>query len=179
VSRSQVGRCGADILMVVVMFALVWVVAPGCAENQVPSPATAQEPTTQPPVTRPPVTQEPTTQPPPKPAEPTYATVTVEETFERLNANKDAQIVDVREPGEWATTGVPVGAVLIPLGELEDRARKELAKDKPVYVICNSGNRSRTGATILLKLGFTDVYNVEGGIQAWLRAGLPVESYQP
>lgn len=109
----------------------------------------------------------------------TYATVNVEETIEQLNANDEAQIVDVREPNEWATTGVPPGAVLIPLGQLEQRAPQELVKDKPVYVICNSGNRSRTGASILIKLGYAEVYNVDGGIQAWLRAGLPVESYEP
>ncbi len=108
-----------------------------------------------------------------------YVTVGVEETFERLNAEDRAQIVDVREPSEWATTGVPPGAVLIPLGQLEQRAPAELAKDRPVYVICNSGNRSRTGASILIKLGYAEVYNVAGGIQAWLRARLPVETYSP
>jgi rhodanese-related sulfurtransferase len=114
------------------------------------------------------------------PARPaSYVTVDVQETFKQLNANDSAQIVDVREPGEWATTGVPPGAVLIPLGQLEQSASEELAKDGPVYVICNSGNRSRTGASTLIKLGYAEVYNVEGGIQAWLRAGLPVERYQP
>ncbi len=108
-----------------------------------------------------------------------YVTVGVEETFDRLNAGEGAQIVDVREPSEWATTGVPPGAVLMPLGQLEQRASGELAKDKPVYVICNSGNRSRTGASTLVKLGYGEVYNVEGGIQAWLRADLPVEKYVP
>lgn len=109
----------------------------------------------------------------------TYVTVDVQQAFDALSTNTDAQIVDVREPSEWATTGVPVGAVLIPLGQLEQRASAELAKDRPVYVLCNSGNRSRTGSEILLKLGFTEVYNVAGGIQAWLRAGLAVEAYQP
>jgi rhodanese-related sulfurtransferase len=107
-----------------------------------------------------------------------YVTVDVQEAFEQLKADPEAQIVDVREPTEWATTGVPVGAILIPLGELEQRAPGELAKDKPVYVICNSGNRSRTGSETLLALGFTEVYNVAGGIQAWLKAGLPVEAYE-
>ena len=109
----------------------------------------------------------------------TYVTVEVQQAFDALSADKDAQIVDVREPDEWATTGVPVGAVLIPLGQLEQRAPTELAKDKPVYVICNSGNRSRTGSDILIKLGYAEVYNVAGGIQAWLKAGLAVEAYKP
>ncbi len=75
--------------------------------------------------------------------------------------------------------GRPPGAVLIPLGEVEARAPAELAADKPVYVICNSGNRSRTASDTLIRLGFTEVYNVDGGIQAWLKAGLPVETYEP
>lgn len=109
----------------------------------------------------------------------TYTTVDVLTTFDALKANRGAQLVDVREPNEWTATGVPVGSVLIPLGELEQRAPDGLAKDRPVYVICRSGNRSRTGSEILLKLGYTEVYNVDGGIQAWLKAGLPVETYTP
>ncbi len=108
-----------------------------------------------------------------------YVTVGVTEAYKQLSImNTGAQIVDVREPDEWAATGVALGAVLIPLGELEARAAAELAKDKPVYVICNSGNRSRTGSQILADLGYTQVYNVDGGIQAWLAAGYPVE-YRP
>jgi len=105
-----------------------------------------------------------------------YVTVDVNTAYQELSImNKETQIVDVREPDEWAATGVPVGAVLISLGELEARATDELAKDVPTYVICNSGNRSRTGSEILVGLGYTEVYNVDGGIQTWLAAGLPVE----
>ena len=99
--------------------------------------------------------------------------------YEGTQADETAQFLDVREPDEWATTGVPPGAVLIPLGEVEQRAAAELDKDRAVYVICNSGNRSRTASEILVGLGFTQVYNVDGGIQAWLQAGLPVDTYTP
>ena len=108
-----------------------------------------------------------------------WVTVDVQTADEALNADAEAQIVDVREPEEWAETGVPQGAVLIPLGDLESRAASELAADSPVYVICRSGNRSQTGSDILVGLGFSEVYNVDGGITAWLAAGLPVETYQP
>lgn len=113
------------------------------------------------------------------PSSSSYVTVDVNTAYEGLSSNSEAQIVDVREPSEWLNTGVPVGAVLIPLGELEARAATELAKDKPVYVICNSGNRSRAGSEILIGLGYGEVYNVDGGIRAWLAEGLPVESYTP
>lgn len=108
-----------------------------------------------------------------------WVTVDVQTAYDALSANAEAQIVDVREPAEWAETGVPEGAALIPLGDLESRAASELAADSPVYVICRSGNRSQTGSDILAGQGFTEVYNVDGGIKAWLAAGLPVETYRP
>ena len=108
-----------------------------------------------------------------------YATVDVRTADDALSSNDAAQIVDVREPEEWAETGVPQGAVLIPLAEVESRAPAELDAGSPVYVICRSGNRSRTASDVLIGLGFTEVYNVDGGVTAWLDAGLPVETYQP
>ena len=109
----------------------------------------------------------------------TYETVDVQTAYDALGSNADAQIVDVREPVEWSETGVPEGAALIPLGDMESAAASELATDQPVYVICRSGNRSQTGSDILMGLGYTQVYNVDGGITAWLDAGLPVETYTP
>lgn len=108
-----------------------------------------------------------------------WVTVDVQTAYDALSANEEAQLVDVREPAEWAETGVPQGAVLIPLGDLGSRAAAELATDRPVYVICRSGNRSQTGSDLLVGLGFAEVYNVDGGITAWQAAGLPVETYQP
>jgi rhodanese-related sulfurtransferase len=108
-----------------------------------------------------------------------YTTVDVQAAYDALQADETARIVDVREPSEWAETGVPEGAVLIPLGDLEARADAELNADDPVYVICRSGNRSQTASDILVGLGFGEVYNVDGGVTAWTAAGLPVEAYQP
>ena len=108
-----------------------------------------------------------------------YATVDVQTAHDALSSDEGAQLLDVREPEEWAETGVPAGAVLIPLAEVESRAPSELDADSPVYVICRSGNRSHTASETLVGLGFTQVYNVDGGITAWLDAGLPVETYTP
>jgi rhodanese-related sulfurtransferase len=107
-----------------------------------------------------------------------YTTVDVQTAHDALTSG-GAQIVDVREPEEWAETGVPVGSVLIPLGDLEAQAGAELKTQQPVYVICRSGNRSQTGSDILVGLGYTQVYNVDGGVTAWIDAGLPVEAYTP
>lgn len=109
----------------------------------------------------------------------TYTTVQVQEAYDRLNGNENALIVDVRQPEEWATTGIPVGAELISLPDVQARAANELPKDKEIFVICNSGNRSREASDILIGLGYEKVVNVDGGIQAWLKAELPVETYTP
>jgi rhodanese-related sulfurtransferase len=148
--------------VVVLMLALA---AAGCASQETGSSTGTDTPAT--------------TEPVPGGEGSGYVTVDVETANEALSSNADAQLVDVREAVEWAETGVPQGAVLIPLGDLESRAAAELAADRPVYVICRSGNRSQTGSDILVGLGFTEVYNVDGGVTAWLDAGLPVEAYQP
>jgi len=112
----------------------------------------------------------------------TYITVTVKEAYQQLKDDPDAIIVDVRNPDEWAATGVPKvpqGAKLIPLPEFQQRAPQELPKDKTIYIICNSGNRSRVASDILIGLGYRSVVNVDGGIQAWMREGLETAPYNP
>jgi len=83
-------------------------------------------------------------------------------------------LVDVRQPNEWAS-GHPKAATHIPLGEVRKRMH-EIDQDKPVIVICASGNRSAMAATALAKAGFATVYNFSGGMGAWRSAGLPVKS---
>lgn len=85
----------------------------------------------------------------------------------------DAQFIDVRTPEEYAG-GHAVKAAHFPLDALEKDLSK-LDKDKPVYVICQTGRRSQKGAEILQKAGFKDIYNVEGGTSAWTSAGYPME----
>ena len=84
----------------------------------------------------------------------------------------DKIILDVRRQDEY-DAGHVEGVVLIPVQELADRL-DELPKDKPLYVICRSGNRSMIASEILEKAGFKDIRNVQGGILAWQRAGYPV-----
>ena len=75
------------------------------------------------------------------------------------------QLVDVRQPGEYAKGHLP-GARLIPLGELTERAA-ELDQDKRVIVYCRSGVRSKTACQILTRLGVEKVLNMEGGISSY------------
>lgn len=86
--------------------------------------------------------------------------------------NAGAFILDVRQPEEWNEYHVP-GSTLIPLGELESRV-KELPRDKPIVVVCRSGNRSATGRDILLRAGFLQVTSLAGGLSQWKAAGYPV-----
>jgi len=83
-------------------------------------------------------------------------------------------LIDVREPDEYAQGHAP-GSTLIPLSQFEQRVKELLAaKDKPVALICRSGNRSGRAQQILEKAGFSKAVNVEGGMNAWVKAGLPV-----
>lgn len=85
-----------------------------------------------------------------------------------------AFLLDVREPDEFASGHAP-GSMLIPLGQLKNRIGEiRAAKSDPVVVICRSGRRSLQAADMLGQLGFTSVYNVQGGMIAWEKAALPV-----
>jgi len=88
--------------------------------------------------------------------------------------SQGALMIDVREPSEYAQGHAP-GTQLIPLGQLQQRLSELVAhKDKPVVLICRSGNRSSQAQEILARAGFTQAINVEGGMNAWAKAGLPV-----
>jgi phage shock protein E len=83
------------------------------------------------------------------------------------------QFIDVRTVEEYNSGHAP-RAVNLPLDGLDGELAK-LDKDKPVYVICQSGKRSQKGTEILKQAGFKDVYNVTGGTSAWTAANLPLE----
>jgi rhodanese-related sulfurtransferase len=85
----------------------------------------------------------------------------------------DAQFIDVRTADEYKGGHAPK-AVNIPLDNLESELAK-LDKNKPTYVICQSGRRSQKGAEVMEKAGFKEIYNVEGGTSAWTAAGFPAE----
>lgn len=91
----------------------------------------------------------------------------------------DLQIVDVREPNEYAgDLGHIGGARLIPLGELATQVGS-LNKDDPTVTVCRSGGRSAQAVVILEKQGFTKVANLAGGMLAWRQHALPVVEGSP
>ena len=74
-------------------------------------------------------------------------------------------LLDVREHDELATAAVP-GAVHIPMREIPARLA-ELDAAKPLVVMCHSGGRSQRVAQFLKSQGFSNVFNLSGGIDAW------------
>jgi rhodanese-related sulfurtransferase len=110
----------------------------------------------------------------------TYKNVSVQDLAKAKETNHI--LLDVREVDEYEA-GHVADSLLIPLGELASRigeltthtAEISSNSDVPIYVICRSGNRSRQASDILIKAGFKDIRNVEGGILAWQEAGFAVE----
>jgi rhodanese-related sulfurtransferase len=88
---------------------------------------------------------------------------------------EDAHIVDVREAGEFAEGHLP-NALNIPLAKVAERVGElEKFKDKPIIFCCASGMRSGKASAELKKQGFTKLYNLAGGVDAWVGAGYPVK----
>ncbi len=83
----------------------------------------------------------------------------------------DVQVVDVRYANEWDAGRID-GAVHVPADELDQRLG-ELDPDRPVVTVCRTGNRSASAAELLTAEGF-DAENLDGGMEAWAAAGLPV-----
>jgi rhodanese-related sulfurtransferase len=93
----------------------------------------------------------------------------------RLMNQNNSLVLDVREVKEFAEGRLPRSRH-IPLAELNTRIG-EIAKykERPVLLTCRSGARSAGAARTLKKAGFTQVFQLKGGIGAWREAGLPIE----
>jgi rhodanese-related sulfurtransferase len=93
----------------------------------------------------------------------------------QLINHKNALMLDVREQSEYAA-GHVVNSKLIPLGKLKERIGElEKYRERPIVVICRSGQRSASACALLGKQGFAQAYNLNGGITAWQKASLPLE----
>lgn len=87
------------------------------------------------------------------------------------------KLIDIREPDEWSQ-GMAVGALPVNRSTLEAQACRHIASfEQSVMLICASGARSMACAEALLAQGYQQVYSVSGGTQAWLAAGLPMQTY--
>ncbi len=90
--------------------------------------------------------------------------ISVQELKEKMDNGEDFQLIDVREDFEYATSNL--GGELIPLGGILIETDK-IAKDKDVVIMCRSGKRSAAAVMQLEAQGFTNLYNLYGGILAW------------
>lgn len=79
--------------------------------------------------------------------------------------NDDLLLLDVREPHEFKYASIK-GSLLIPLGQIPHRL-SELDPQKQIVAICHHGMRSLQAANYLIQSGFDQVYNLQGGIDAW------------
>lgn len=93
--------------------------------------------------------------------------INVKELKERIDAGEKLNILDVREPYEYADFNI--GGKLLPLGQIQSMQVDELEdwKDQEIIVHCKSGARSQTACMFLETLGFTNTKNLEGGMNAW------------
>lgn len=93
----------------------------------------------------------------------------------QLINHREAVVLDVREPDEFKG-GHLLNAKSIPLGKLRERIGElERYRDKPIVVVCRSGNRSATACAMLGREGFAQAYNLTGGVMAWQKSNLPLE----
>ena len=107
--------------------------------------------------------------------EPGYRSITPRELKEKLEAGEQPELLDVREPWEFATTRIE-SSRLIPLGALPERV-SELDLRRETVVICHHGVRSAYVTQALERSGFDRVLNLEGGLDAYSQVDDRVSRY--
>jgi phage shock protein E len=99
----------------------------------------------------------------------------VQTVHDSLESGEDLTVLDVREPGEWEEAHIPQVKHL-PRDLLEYQADEQLPdKDARIVIHCASGGRSALAAKSLKEMDYTDVANMEGGINAWREKGYETE----
>jgi rhodanese-related sulfurtransferase len=93
--------------------------------------------------------------------------LTPRQAHDLLQTRADVRVLDVREHGELDLARLP-GTIHLPLGEIPRRLH-ELAPGGPVIVLCHHGVRSVVAADFLERAGFSEIFNLRGGIDAWSR----------
>ena len=84
------------------------------------------------------------------------------------NKERRWQLLDVREPWEIKISNIP-NSINIPMNNIEEKL-DELKKYNPIAVLCRSGIRSAIVAELLIRKSFTEVANIEGGINEWAKS---------
>jgi rhodanese-related sulfurtransferase len=104
------------------------------------------------------------------------ATVTAAEAAE-LIATSNVDVIDVRDVDAYVAGHIPAARV-VPLEVLRTDTDRELAGKPALLFVCQRGVRSLNAAKLAERLGYEKIYNLEGGTDAWARAGLPIAADQ-
>jgi rhodanese-related sulfurtransferase len=89
-----------------------------------------------------------------------------------IETRQDLQLIDCRSPEEYQQGALP-GSTLISFWEFT-KGRYELPKDKPILLVCAVGGRSLAVGQLLSAKGFREVYNLKGGLDAWVEQRVPL-----
>lgn len=101
----------------------------------------------------------------------------VMELWQRINEDSALFLLDVRSPAEYENIHAkPVKRLIEHTRVADVSSHLTVDKNTPIYLICRTGRRSGIAGQDLVDLGFTQVYNVTGGTNAWRDAGLPTET---
>jgi rhodanese-related sulfurtransferase len=98
--------------------------------------------------------------------------VAPQEAFSLVAQRSDLYVLDVRTPKEYQQTRLE-GARLIPIDQFVKRLA-EVPKNRPVLVYCAVGSRSAQVVNYLARQGYSEIYNLYGGIYSWEQSGYPV-----
>jgi len=111
-----------------------------------------------------------------EPAPKKVTVITTEEMQQALDEDELLQLLDVRTSEEYEVGHLKDSQnVCVTDSDFKEKAAK-FDKNKPVYVYCKSGGRSARAAKILSEMGFTKIYDLDGGITAWDEAGMETEA---
>ncbi len=99
-----------------------------------------------------------------------FKRITVQEAKELMD--QGAQVIDVRDAHELVKDGAVAGAKLAPLNSFLMNPRQYVQSDNILF-LCKMGQRSAIACEMAAAHGFSQLYNIEGGIEAWKKAGLP------
>ncbi len=112
-------------------------------------------------------------------------TITPAEAYRRMQQEPSTLVIDVRDAADVAQTGTVPGAVLISYGSLTYKADKEVPeswrdprlqdRSRPIIVTCILGPLGALAGKLLKDMGFGNISILEGGVQGWKEAGLPLE----
>lgn len=106
--------------------------------------------------------------------EPNVPQITAEEVKKSIDAKEDVTLLDVRTVGEYSR-GKIEGGINLPVDEVACKIETVIPdKSKKIYVYCLSGSRSVHAVDAMVKLGYTNVFNVISGLLAWRAKGFTV-----